>query len=144
MSQIIRKAIAADYPLLGDIWLSASIKAHSFVPDEFWVSKVDIMRDEYLPASETWVIENGGCLAGFFCLVDDVLAAIFIAPEWQGNGCGSQLMEKAKKLRLRLELSVYTANSSAIDFYKFHGFKIVEERQDVHTSCAEFVMEWKG
>ena len=52
---MIRNYREADIEQILDIWLSASIKAHSFVGSEFWQSKVSEMRDMYIPASETFV-----------------------------------------------------------------------------------------
>lgn len=141
---LIRKAVPEDYHVLGTIWLRASIKAHHFVARELWESYISTIREKYLPASETWVIEEDGYTSGFLCLRDDVVAALFIDPQRQGRGHGSSLMEKAKELRSRLELSVYTENPGAIAFYKQHGFSIVEERKDVNTAHNEFVMKWEG
>jgi len=44
-----------------NIWLEASIGAHGFVGTEFWQSRIDDMRETYIPDSETYVFsENGG------------------------------------------------------------------------------------
>ncbi|WP_027721857.1 GNAT family N-acetyltransferase [Maridesulfovibrio zosterae] len=139
---MIREVRSDEYQYLSELWLRTSIKAHSFVPQNFWVSNLSVMRDEYLPASETWLIEDESNIVGFMCLVDDQLAALFIAPEKQGRGLGALLIEKAKKLRSRLELSVYTQNTGAVVFYEKHGFAILVEQQDVHTGFAELVMCW--
>jgi len=40
-----------------DIWLKASIKAHGFVAEDFWKSKIDAMRTIYIPYSETYVLK---------------------------------------------------------------------------------------
>ncbi len=34
------------------IWLAASLRAHDFIAPEFWASKLDDMRDIYLPAAQ--------------------------------------------------------------------------------------------
>ncbi|WP_158210491.1 hypothetical protein [Myroides phaeus] len=41
-----------------DIWLTASIKAHNFIPANYWKSKVPAMRDVYIPSSNTLVYEE--------------------------------------------------------------------------------------
>lgn len=55
---MIREYQEADLERVLEIWLSASIKAHSFIEAEFWESKVSDMREMYIPASETFVFES--------------------------------------------------------------------------------------
>jgi len=46
------------------IWLAASIRAHDFIAPAFWASKLDDMRDIYLPAAQIWVDEREGEVLG--------------------------------------------------------------------------------
>jgi len=120
-----------------DIWLKASIKAHSFVDQEFWKSKTGVMRETYLPSSETYILKEDDVIKGFFSLQDETLAAMF-----EGKGVGRKLMDKAKTLRGRLELAVYKENQKSIDFYKKCGFEFIEERVDEHTGHMEILMKF--
>ncbi|OJA04822.1 N-acetyltransferase [Halomonas sp. QHL1] len=138
---MIRKYREADIEQILDIWLSASIKSHSFVGSEFWKSKVSEMRDVYIPASETFVFEADEQIAGFYCLYGNTLAAVFVSPSLQGNGIGSALMDDAKSRRACLQLSVYRQNAPSINFYKKHGFISLVEQIDESTGQPEFVME---
>jgi putative acetyltransferase len=70
------------------------------------------------------------------------LAALFVAPEFQGGGIGGRLMRKAKELRSELDLTVYKMNLRAVRFYERHGFEVVSERIDEHTGHTEVVMKF--
>ncbi|BCS97561.1 acetyltransferase [Desulfoluna limicola] len=137
---MIRSFDPADMDRVLEIWLEASIKAHDFVAGEFWESKVPEMQEVYLPASETYVVEDEGAIKGFVSLYEDSLAAIFVSPGAQGEGLGRQLMAKAKEVRQSLTLTVYKENKNSTGFYERCGFKIVEEKTDDHTGHAELVM----
>ncbi|GKT29098.1 N-acetyltransferase, partial [Aduncisulcus paluster] len=93
---MIRKALPEEYCFLSNLWLEASVKAHDFVPAKFWKSNVDAMRNEYLPAAETLVIEKDSEIAGFISLIGETVAALFISVDKQGAGLGSQLLQYAK------------------------------------------------
>ena len=123
-----------------DIWVDASVRAHGFIPKEFWELNRSQMRDTYLPASETYVYEQEGAVKGFLSLYDNTIAAIFVNPDCQGRGIGQQLMAKAKELRESLNLTVYKANTKSIEFYQKCGFSIVKEQVDDHTGHSELVM----
>ena len=138
---MIRKYRKADIEHILDIWLSASIKAHAFVGPEFWKSKVSEMRDVYIPASETFVFESEGQVAGFYSLYGNTLAAVFVSPGLQGKGIGSALIDDAKSRRACLQLSVYSQNTPSINFYKQHGFISLGEQIDKQTGQPEFIME---
>lgn len=138
---MIRNYREADIEQILDIWLSASIKAHSFVGSEFWKSKVSEMRDMYIPASETFVCEVDEQIAGFYCLYGNTLAAVFVSPSLQGKGIGSALIDDAKSRRSCLQLSVYSQNAPSINFYKKHGFISLTEQIDEQTGHSEFIME---
>lgn len=140
----IRKLQPEEIDIAVDIWLRASIEAHSFIEKEFWESGVDDMREEYLPSSENWAMEHDGEVAGFLSLEGNMVAALFVAPERQGHGFGAALLDKAKSLHHRLVASVYEENERAIAFYRRHGFTCVNKRKDVHTKHMEWVMEWEG
>ena len=137
---MIRPFKESDMEKVLSIWLDASIEAHDFVARDFWESKVKEMRDIYIPASETYVYDNQGVIYGFASLVENTLAAIFVAPSAQGRGIGKKLMNKAKESRQELHLSVYKENKKSIAFYKKCGFEAVKEQIDEHTGHSELFM----
>ncbi len=139
---MIRQHQPADLDAIIDIWLRASMKAHDFAPPEFWQKHSADMRSKYIPGSETWVYEHDGRVVGFFSLVDENLAALFVEPEMQGTGFGPKLLQKAKSLRGKLELCVYTLNTRAMSFYLKQGFKEEGRRTDTHTGVQESIMAW--
>lgn len=141
---MIREFELSDMNDVLDIWLKASIKAHSFVERKFWESKIDDMREIYIPASDTFVFTDKGIIKGFFSLHGDTLAAMFVSPEFQGKGIGQKLMDKAKYLRNKLVLTVYKENAKSIDFYKKCGFVMIEEKVDEHTGHIEILMEHRS
>ena len=140
LKSMIRGFRSSDMDAVIAIWLDASIGAHDFVAKNFWRSRVIEMREVYIPASETYVYEEGGCIRGFVCLVDETLAALFVSPCAQGRGIGQKLVEKSKHVRQNLYLAVYKENQKSVDFYKRCGFKSVKEQIDKYTGHSEIVM----
>jgi putative acetyltransferase len=136
---VIRPFLIQDMESVLNIWLKASIKAHDFIAAEYWLSNVEAMRDVYLPNADVFVYEDKAIL-GFYALVENHLAAIFVSPDQQGKGVGKCLMAHAKQQRDELSLSVYCANCRSVDFYRAQGFSIVERSQDEATGQEEYVM----
>lgn len=139
---MIREVKPGDIPDVLTIWLEASIKAHHFVKPEFWRSQREAMRDIYLPASDVFVHQSGDKAKGFYALYENTIAAIFVEPELQGQGIGTQLIEHAKQQRNQLQLSVYVENDPSYRFYLAKGFSVVQKRVDEHTGRDEYLMSW--
>ncbi|MGF1684262.1 N-acetyltransferase [Photobacterium minamisatsumaniensis] len=137
---MIRQYTSQDIETVLDIWLTASIKAHDFVKPEFWESQLSAMRDIYIPASKSYVFEVDSKVVGFYSLYENLLAAIFVSPEWQGKGIGKQLIAHAKQQSSELTLNVYKDNEATYKFYLAQGFKIDNEHVCEHTGCAEYAM----
>ncbi len=137
---MIRKYIQSDIEEILNIWLSASIKSHSFVESSFWESQVKNMRDVYLPASEVYVYENGSTVIGFYAFYDNTIAAIFVTPEFQNQGVGAALITHAKRTFGDLKLTVYKKNEPSCQFYLNHGFHVIQEQTDSHTGQLELLM----
>ncbi|HCE4658674.1 TPA: N-acetyltransferase [Vibrio parahaemolyticus] len=137
---MIRKYNSDDLDSVLEIWLEASVKAHDFVPADFWGSQVENMRNIYIPASEVFVYEIESKIVGFYALYESTLAAIFVFPEFQGKGVGKQLLSHAKAQRAILSLSVYKENQASYQFYLSHGFAVVSEQLDEHTGHPEYTM----
>jgi len=140
-TNMIRAFEVSDMNDVLDIWLRASIETHNFVGREFWKSKIEDMQKTYIPASDTYVFIDSEVIKGFFSLHGDTLAAMFVSPDFQGNGIGQQLMNKAKSLRTKLNLTVYKENLRSVVFYRKCGFVIIKEKVDEHTGHVEILME---
>ena len=126
-----------------NIWLEGSIESHDFIAESYWKSKVEDMKTQYLPNSKTYVLEEDGIIKGFISLVNETLAALFVASKYQGKGIGNELLLHAKQLSRNLKLNVYTENSRAVTFYARRGFCFVRLQMDPNTRCEEFVLEWR-
>lgn len=140
---MIRDFNTTDLASVLTIWLQASIAAHDFVPAAYWEDKLDDMRSIYLPASTTFVFESSeGDVLGFLSLVDNYIAALFVDPEAQGAGIGTQLMDYAKSKYQSLALGVYSKNEKSVHFYHKQGFVILGEQEEPHTKEMETLMSY--
>lgn len=139
---MIRTATSDDIPLLVDIWLRASCKAHDFISTEFWESRAEEMARDHLPHADIHVLDVEGRPIGFAALNGDHLEALFIDPSLQSYGYGTHLMAHAMSLHSRLSLCVYSRNVRAVSFYLRLGFHAREVRIDPLTGEEETLMVW--
>lgn len=139
---MIRPAVREDIPQLVDIWLRASLLAHDFIPEAFWHERAADMARIYLPRAEIDVLEAAGRALGFAALNGNHLEALFVDPDVQSFGHGTQLMAHAMGKRERITLCVYSRNVRAVSFYRRLGFQVVEERREPVSGENETLMSW--
>ncbi len=133
---------AEEAQLLANIWLKASLEAHDFILEEYWISNKSLMAESYLPNSEVYVAEKMDTILGFVALIKNHIASIFVDNNQQGKGIGSLLLEYVKELRTELTLNVYQKNEKSINFYKSRNFIISSDSIDQATGEKEFIMQW--
>ncbi|TQF67669.1 N-acetyltransferase [Pseudoalteromonas luteoviolacea] len=141
---MIRKSCEADIEAVLLVWLAASERAHHFVPAAFWREQLDSMKHVYLPSSRNYVYIKDSKIIGFYALLDDTLAAIFVLPERQGQGIGKQLIADAKSRCHSLQLAVYKRNLASVEFYKKQGFEIAGEELEELTGQQQLIMRWQN
>ena len=84
-----------------------------------------------------------GKVAGFFCLIPGdsswELDSLFVFPEFQGMGIGTQVLRHCQTLCPRLLLYVFRENVRAVSLYQRMGFCITKK-----TGKTRYIMEWKN
>lgn len=140
---MIRQFKKNDLPAVMQIWLDTNIKAHDFIPKEYWKNNYEIVK-EILPDAEIYVHDDdtAGFIDGFIGLTDNYIAGIFVKEDKQSKGIGKQLLNYVKNIKPNISLSVYQKNTKAVRFYKREQFQIVSENVDDITNEKEFIMEW--
>ena len=139
---MIREFQMDDINKVADIWLDTNIKAHNFIPAEYWKSNFKSVKEALLLA-EVYVYEYDTEIQGFIGLNDEYVEGIFVSGEMQSQGIGARLLNYIKNNRDKLSLSVYQKNSRAISFYQREGFEIQCEALDEATGEKEYVMIWQ-
>lgn len=142
-----RLAVEADLPSLAAVYLAARETA-AMPPlvqarDEVraWVASWD------LSASDVWLAEAGGAVLGFVKLTPTWCDALYVLPQAQRAGIGSDLVELSKSLRPEgFGLWVFEANTPARAFYSQRGF-VELERTEGHANeegAPDVKMVWPG
>ena len=139
---MIRVLQKADIERVVDIWLDTNLKAHYFIPGQYWKNNIDLVK-EMLPQAEVYVYENDCQIEGFIGLNDEYVEGIFVSGEMQSQGIGKILLNYAKDKRNKLHLNVYQKNARAISFYKREGFEIQHSGLDEATGEKDYVMTWQ-
>lgn len=124
---VLRRAEDADAERIGEVFLAARAgmdylpRLHSDEETRWWIEHV------VLTECEVRVAEVGGRVVGFAALNGPRLDHLYVDPEYQGIGIGSELLQSAMETRgPGLELRVFEQNVAAMRFYERHGFSIVE------------------
>ena len=138
---MIRPVEQADLDRVLDIWLTANLQAHSFIPAAYWKGNAEAVR-QALPQAEVYVWEEDEMIWGFLGLEGDHIAGIFVHPEAQSRGLGRRLLDRAREGRDQLSLHVYQKNVRAAAFYRREGFSALEAGADEGTGEGELRMVW--
>lgn len=141
---MVRNFEEHDLPSMMNIWLETNIKAHDFIPKEFWKDNYEMVK-EILPKAEVYVYVDDitESICGFIGLIDNHIAGLFVAEIYQSKGIGQCLINFIKRKKTEISLSVYTKNIRAIRFYQREGFSIQSESIDTNTNEKENTMVWK-
>ena len=129
---VLRPALAEDLPDVAELFLATRAAAVPAMPAV--VRPVEEVRayvggwDLSLPAErEVWVAADDLGLAGFAVLKHDWLDALYVAPDRQGTGVGSALLDLVRTLRPSgFGLWVFASNTPARAFYRRHGLLELE------------------
>ncbi|WP_253380995.1 N-acetyltransferase [unidentified bacterial endosymbiont] len=131
-------------PLLS-LWLESTIQAHPFIDAGYWKESVSTVRDDYLPAAQTWVWEEDGKLRGFISVMQpQFVGALFVATPFIGRGIGRALLKHVQQRFPWLTLEVYQKNTRAVNFYHAQGFRIEDSAWQDETQHPTWIMSWQG
>ena len=139
---MIRKLRKADINKVADIWLDTNIKAHYFIPAQYWKRNFGLVKELLLQAT-VYVYEDKQEIQGFIGLNDEYIEGIFVSDEMQSLGIGKALLNYAKDKRSKLFLNVYQKNTRAISFYQREGFEIQCNGIDEATGERDYAMAWQ-
>lgn len=140
---MIRKLQKTDINRVADIWLKTNLKAHYFIPEQYWTNNYEVVK-EILPQADVYVYEDDKIIQGFVGINDEYIEGIFVSDEMQSRGIGKMLLDYIKDKKDRLQLKVYQKNVRAMSFYQREGFTIQSERMDEFTGETEYVMDWES
>ena len=115
---MIRKMKNIDFNRVADIWLKTNLKAHYFIPEQYWTSNYELVKEMLLQA-EVYVYEDNKIIQGFVGLSNEYIEGIFV------------------------RLNVYQKNTRALSFYQREGFDIQCEGFDGATGEKEYPMLWQ-
>ena len=139
---MIRELRKADINKVAEIWLNTNIKAHDFIPAQYWKSNFELVKELLLQAT-VYVYEDNQEIQGFIGLNDEYIEGIFVSDEMQAQGIGKILLNYAKDKRNKLFLNVYCKNTRAVSFYRRGGFEIQYSGLDEATGEKDYVMAWQ-
>ena len=67
---MIRKLQKTDINQVSHIWLNTNLKAHFFIPEQYWISNYERVK-EMLPQAEVYVYEDDKMIQGFLGVRDE-------------------------------------------------------------------------
>lgn len=124
------------------IWLETNIKAHNFIPEDYWLENFEYTKKAILQA-EVYIYQKEDKIVGFSGLSDNYIGGIFVLPKYQSQGIGKEILEYLKDIKTELSLSVYKKNEKAIKFYRREKFVTQLESVEDSTKEEELFMVWK-
>jgi GNAT superfamily N-acetyltransferase len=84
-------------------------------------------RELMFKACTLWGAFDCDVITGMIALRDDWIEQLYVLPETQGRGVGTELLDVAKCASKRLQLWTFQRNARARRFYEARGFVLAEE-----------------
>lgn len=127
MDTHVRPARVEDRERLLELWERSVRATHHFLEDSDVVALRPLVAEELASdAVDWWVLESATeALIGFLGFTSDTIEALFIDPDYHGQGGGKSLVAHAQGLSVgALAVDVNEQNEAALGFYKALGFSV--------------------
>jgi ribosomal protein S18 acetylase RimI-like enzyme len=144
----ILEAQPEDAAEIADLYLAAQRAA---MPNHKHHLTDDELRDWFLRTVGTcpgtwWIARWNGQIIGYMAVRDEDMGHLYVRPDWQGRGVGSELLDKAKELSpRRLTLSAARRNARARAFYEARHFRALRLSDDgPHDADPDVHYVWRA
>ena len=84
-------------------------------------------RERVFATCEVWGAFDGAVMVGMLAFREDWIDQLYVLPEAQGRGVGTELLQVAQNAFDRLQLWTFQRNARARRFYQARGFALVRE-----------------
>lgn len=88
---MIRELRKTDINIVADIWLYINIKAHYFIPAQYWKRNLELVKELLLQAT-VYVYEDNYEIQGFIGMNGEYIEGIFVSEAMQSQGIGKILL----------------------------------------------------
>ena len=123
----VRRLEAGATPAVVDVFTRSRAGAMPWLPVLHTSEEDAAYFTAQIATSQAWGVLDGPALVGFAVGRGDWLDHLYVHPDWQGRGVGSTLLEHVwAQTDGGLQLWAFQANVAALDFYRRHGFEVVE------------------
>lgn len=143
---ILRRALAADAQAVAVVHRTATRMSLSFLP-ELHTAEDDLrfFAQRFLPANAVWVADADGLVAGYVGFDPDWINHLYVHPDFQGQGLGSQLLVLALADGRSRRLWTFQQNARARRFYEARGFVLVEltDGSGNEEKTPDALYEWR-
>lgn len=84
-------------------------------------------RERVFQDCELWGAFDDAALTGLIAFREDWIDQLYVLPQMQDRGVGSQLLQKAQDAFTQLHLWAFQRNQAARRFYESRGFALVRQ-----------------
>ena len=84
-------------------------------------------RERMFRTCTLWGAFDRDVMTGLIAFHDDWIEQLYVLPEAQGQGIGTELLDVAKRASDRLQLWTFQRNAQARRFYEARGFALAEQ-----------------
>lgn len=102
-------------------------------PDEY----VWFYRERIFATCSVWGAFEANEMRGVIAFRNGWIEQLYVLPEVQGRGLGSELLDVAKRASARLQLWTFQRNAPARRFYEARGFVLVEQTDGARNEEKE-------
>lgn len=132
---MITQPTPKDYDELLALWEASVRSTHHFLTEENILFYKSLIREEYFPTVDLYIIRNReGKITAFMGLSDELIEMLFVHPDEQGKGYGKRLMKYAIHNKHIYKVDVNEQNEQALQFYLYLGFEVAS--RDVTDSTG--------
>ena len=128
MDTHVRPARVEDRERLLELWERSVRATHHFLEDSDVVALRPLVAEELASDALDWwmPVSATGVPIGFLGFASDTIEALFIDPDYHGQGGGKFLVAHAQSLGAgELAVDVNEQNEAALRFYEALGFSVV-------------------
>ncbi|POP42973.1 acetyltransferase [Superficieibacter electus] len=120
----IRRSRHDEVDVLADIWCRSVDATHDFLSPAYRTELEELVR-AFLPEAPLWVaVTEQDKPVAFMLLTAQHMDALFVDPDFRGEGVGRLLVGHALTLAPELTTNVNEQNHQAVGFYQKLGFSV--------------------